>query len=435
MRFPIKTTIALVVLGGAAAASYSPAKQFLKDRYRVLYQEEEVSTGQVVFEVNSTGTVQPVISYHVGSFVSGPIKKLKVEFNQHVAKDEELALVDPLIYKSNVDRDLAGWVSRKADVNRMRALYRQADNDYRRAEALRKTNKDFVSDTEFDQFRFNRKSMYAQLNLAVAAVKQAEASLDYSKAQLGYCQITSPVSGVVIDRKIDEGQTLAAQFQTPELFIIANIKDEIYVIATVDEADIGLIRQAKETKQPVHFTVDAYPDDLFMGTIKEVRMNSTTTQNVVTYPVVVSVKPNPEMKLMPGMTANISFQVSERTSALRVPNSALRFFPKPEQVRAEDRPLLEGVIPQADKEKEKNKQSTEPTPSAREKAAANRKRTHRHVWVVDGEFLRAVEVVIGINDSKFTEIVSGDLPPGTKIVTGVGVKVQNQAQVTVEASP
>jgi HlyD family secretion protein len=437
MRFPIKTTIALVVLGGAGAAAYAPAKQFLKDRYRVQYQEEEVSLGSVVFEVNSTGTVQPVISYHVGSFVSGPIKKLKVEFNQHVSRDEELALVDPLIYKSNVDRDLAGLVSRKADVNRLRALYRQADNDYRRAEALRKTNKDFVSETEFDQFRFNRKSMYAQLNLAVAAVKQAEASLDYSKAQLGYCKIISPVSGVVIDRKIDEGQTLAAQFQTPELFIIANIKDEIYVIATVDEADIGLIRQAKETKQPVHFTVDAYPDDLFTGTIKEVRMNSTTTQNVVTYPVVVSVKPNPDMKLMPGMTANISFQVAERTSALRVPNSALRFFPKPEQVRPEDRPLLEGITPQADKEKEKNKQSTEPTPSAREKAAANKKRTHRHVWVVEGELLRAVEVVIGINDNKFTEIVSGDLTAGSKVVTGVGVKAQgqNQAQVTVEANP
>src|SRR5260370_488876 len=424
MRFPIKTTIALVVLGGAAAASYAPAKQFLKDRYRVQYQEEEVSTGPVVFEVNSTGTVQPVISYHVGSFVSGPIKKLKVEFNQQVAKDEELALVDPLIYQSNVDRDKAALLSRDADVERVNALLHQADNDLRRAEALRKTNKDFVSDTEYDQFSFNRVSLVAQLKLAVAAVEQGKASLDYSKAQLGYCRITSPVDGVVIDRKIDEGQTLAAQFQTPELFIIADIQKEIYVIATVDEADIGLIRQAKETKQPVHFTVDAYPDDLFTGTIKEVRMNSTTTQNVVTYPVVVSVKPNPDMKLMPGMTANISFQVSDRTSALRVPNSALRFFPKPEQVRAEDRPLLEGVTPQADKEKEKNKQSTEPTPSAREKAAANRKRTHRHLWVVDGEFLRAVEVVIGNKHGKVTGVGSSDLPAGTKTLPELASKAQ-----------
>jgi HlyD family secretion protein len=210
-------------------------------------------------------------------------------------------------------------------------------------------------------------------------------------------------------------------------------------MATVDEADIGLIRQAQAGKQPVHFTVDAYPDDLFKGTIKEVRMNSTTTQNVVTYPVVVSVKPNPDMKLMPGMTANISFQVSDRPLAKRIPNSALRFFPKPEQVRPEDRPLLEGATSQAEREKEKerNKQSTDPTPSAREKAAANRKRTHRHVWVLDGEFLRAVEIVVGINDNKYTEIVSGDLTAGSKVVTGIGVTGETpaQAQVTVEASP
>lgn len=435
MRFPIKTTAVIVVLGGVAAASYSPAKQFLKDRYRVQYQEEGVTTGPVVFEVNSTGTVQPVLSVHIGSFVSGPIVELHVEFNQQVKKGELLAKIDPLIYKANLDRDDAALVRCRADVDRAKAVLQQAINDERRAEALRASNKDFVSDTEMDQFRFNKQSLDAQLKLADAAVKQAEASKEYSKANLDYCEIRSPVDGVVIDRKIDPGQTLAAQFQTPELFIIApDIKKEMHVIATVDEADIGLLRQAKDASQPVHFTVDAYPDDLFEGRIKEVRMNSTTTQNVVTYPVVVTV-PNPDMKLMPGMTANISFQVSERKSALRVPNAALRFFPKTEQVRPEDRPLLEGATSQAEKEKEKNKQSTEPTPSAREKAAANRKRTHRHIWVVDGEFLRAVEVVIGINDNKFTEIASGDLPAGAKVVTGLGVKVDSGSHVTVEASP
>jgi HlyD family secretion protein len=442
MRFPIKTTIALVVLGGAGAAAYAPAKQFLKERYRVQYQEEEVTTGPVVFEINSTGTVQPVTSYHVGSFVSGPIAELHVEFNQDVKKGYLLAKVDPLIYQSNVDRDEAGLVTRIADVERVRALLRQAENDLERAEALREKNADFVSETEMDQFKFNYKSLKAQRQLAKAAVKQAKASLEYSKAQLGYCNITAPVDGVVIDRKIDEGQTLAAQFQTPELFIIADIKQKIYVIATVDEADIGLIRQAQKRQveekkdDTAKFTVDAYPDDLFTGTIHEVRMNSTTTQNVVTYPVVVKVEPNPDMKLMPGMTANISFQIAERTSALRVPNSALRFFPKPEQVRVEDRPLLEGQTTPTQRETEK-KQTTDPIPSAREKAAANKKRTQRHVWVAEGEFLRAVEVVIGINDNKFTEIVSGNLKAGSKVVTGVGVKAQgqNQAQVTVEASP
>jgi len=422
MRFPIKTTAVLVVLGGVTAASYAPAKQYFKDKYRVQYQEEEVTTGPVVFEVNSTGTVQPVISYHVGSFVSGPIVELHVEFNQRVEKGKLLAKVDPLIYQSNVDRDKAALMTRDADVARVRALLKQAKNDYERAEALKKRSEDYVSKTEMDQFEANWESLKAQLKLAEAAVEQARASWEYSKVTLSYCEIRSPVDGVVIDRKIDPGQTLAAQFQTPELFIIADIKNEIHVIATVDEADIGLIRQAQETKQPVHFTVDAYPDDLFEGRIKEVRMNSTTTQNVVTYPVVVSVKPNPDMKLMPGMTANLSFQVSERSSALRVPNVALRFFPKPEQVREEDRKLLEGEKPQTDNDKEK-KQVVEPTPGAREKAIANRKRTHRHVWVEEGEFLRAIEVVTGINDSKYTEIVSGELPPGTKVVTGLKGKM------------
>src|SRR5262249_35270251 len=153
-------------------------------------------------------------------------------------------------------------------------------------------------------------------------------------------EIRAPVDGVVIDRKIDPGQTLAAQFQTPELFIIApDMKKEMYVMASVDEADIGLIRRAQESNQPVHFTVDAYPDDLFEGKIGQVRMNSTTTQNVVTYPVVVTA-PNPDMKLMPGLTANISFQISEKKDTIRIPNAALRFYPKPEQVRPEDRLLL-----------------------------------------------------------------------------------------------
>jgi len=145
-------------------------------------------------------------------------------------------------------------------------------------------------------------------------------------------------------------------------------------------------------------------------------MNSTTVQNVVTYPVVVST-PNLDLKLLPNMTANISFQISEKSDITRIPNAALRFYPKLEQVWSEDRPLLEGLAPQPDKEKDK--QTTEPTPSARDKVAANRKRNQRHIWVQEGEFLRAVEIFTGINDSKYTEVISGDLSPGTKVVTGL----------------
>jgi HlyD family secretion protein len=418
VRLPIKT-LAVLTVAGVAVAAYGPVMQYWKERQRPHYQEEEVSTGPIIFEVNSTGTVQPVLSVHIGSFVSGPIEELHCEFNQQVKKGDLLAKIDERLYLSLVQQNEAALITRKADVERVKALLTQAVNDLRRAEGLRARNKDYVSDTEMDQFRYNRLSLDAQLKLAEAAVKQAEATLDNSRVNLAYCEIRSPVDGIVIDRKIDPGQTLAAQFQTPELFIVApEMKKEMHVIAAVDEADIGLLRKAQEARQPVHFTVDAYPDDLFEGRIAQIRMNSTTTQNVVTYPVVVSA-PNPDMKLMPGMTANISFQVSERSSVLRVPNSALRFYPRTEQVRPEDRALLEGLAPQDDKEKDKD--VSPPSPSARDKATANRRRNHRHVWVQEGEFLKAIAIVTGINDSKNTEVVSGDLTPGTSVVTGIKI--------------
>jgi HlyD family secretion protein len=426
MRLPIKSGIAVLV-GVAAVVSYQPLKEAWRLHNRTVYQEEPLSKGNIVFHVNSTGTVQPVLSVHIGSFASGPIDQLYVEFNQHVTKGQLLAVIDPRLYKANVLRDEAGLVTRQADVDRCKALLQQAVNDEKRATALRAINKDYVSDTEMDQYQFNRLSLDAQLKVAIANVKQAEANLDNSKANLEYTEIKSPVDGIVIDRKIDPGQTLAAQFQTPEMFIVApDMKKEMYVMASVDEADIGLIRQAQEKKNPVHFTVDAYPDDLFQGKVFQIRMNSTTTQNVVTYPVVVSTA-NPDLKLLPGMTANLSFEIEQRSNVLRVPNSALRFYPKPEQVRLEDRAILEGLAPRPDQDKEK----VEISISAPEKAAASKSRNRHHIWVVDGDFLRAVEIQTGISDSKFTAVISGDLAEGDKVVTGIDTSKNGSSQAHV----
>ena len=238
-----------------------------------------------------------------------------------------------------------------------------------------------------DQFHFTRLTYEAQLNLALASIKQAEATLKNSEANLEYTEIRSPEDGVVIERKVDPGQTVAASFQTPELFTIALEMDKhVYVYASVDEADIGLIRDTKlgglagQTHliaqcmaaralapvgvavsssiqvgaaarvtefvatavggRAVKFTVDAYPGDLFEGRVFQIRMNSTTTQNVVTYPVIIEAK-NPDLKLMPGMTANISFQIETKEDVLRVPAAALRFVPQPSQVRPEDRQYVE----------------------------------------------------------------------------------------------
>ena len=187
----------------------------------------------------------------------------------------------------------------------------------------------------------------------------------------------------------------------------------MHVFASVDEADIGLIRDAQLRKQPVRFTVDAYPDDLFEGEIEQVRISSTTTQNVVTYPVVVAA-PNPELKLLPGMTASLSFLINRKTDVLRISNAALRFYPDIKQVRAEDQQLLDGSLDSTE-----GTAPGERTLSAMEKAEAGKSRNRRHVWVEDHGLLKAVEVITWISDSKNTEVVSADLKEGDPLVTGI----------------
>ena len=442
MKLPVKLAIIGVVVVVGGASIIIPARSQLQKMSQPRFRQEPVTHGQIISVVNSTGTVNPVLSISIGSFVSGPIIELPVEFNQKVKKGDLLAQVDPKLFKASVDRDEAGvanaesqlvaakaaLVTREADAERAKALLEQAENDENRAISVRKENKSFVSDTEMDQFKFNRKSLKAQYDLAVASVdqakaaikqadagvKSAKANLVYSIANLQYCEIKAPEDGIIIDRKIDPGQTLAAQFQTPVLFVIGkDMEKKMYITATVDETDIGQIRAAKERNLPVHFTIDSYPDDLFQGKIYQVRMNSTTTQNVVTYPVVVET-PNPELKLMPGMTANLSFQISETTDSLRIPNAALRFYPQIGQVRPEDRKLLEGTQP----DPKESQDSATVKRSAIETAETRQKRNKRHVWVVDGRFLKAIEVTTGISDHKYTQLISGDLTDGQMLVTG-----------------
>jgi HlyD family secretion protein len=427
MRFPTKTVITVSVLAIAAVFSYKPLLAYWKERTRTKYRESAVTEGSIVSVVNSTGTVKPVLSVSVGSFVSGPIESLYVDFNADVKKGDLLAKIDPRLYEANVARDRAVLANQKAQVQRVTALLQQARNDESRAEKLRAENKEYLSDTEMDKFHFSRLSLEAELTVAESSVEQADASLENSVANLGYTEIRSPVDGIVIDRKIDPGQTLAAQFQTPELFVVApGMRERMHVFASVDEADIGMIREAQQLNYPVHFTVDAYPDDVFDGQIHQIRRSSSTTQNVVTYPVVV-VASNLDLKLLPGMTASISFQVGECQDVLRIPNAALRFFPQQEQVRVADRKLLDVGSDTADEVDSANAKR-----SATAKAAVARNRNRRHVWVVDGEFLRAVEVVVGMSDHQYTQLVSGDLTAGQKLVTGTQQKQRSGASASVE---
>ncbi len=418
MKFLIKTVLVLIVLGIVGAGAYF----YFKTRWNVptKFRKAEIVRGDISSVVNASGTVQPVLRVSIGSVVSGPVKELNVDFNSKVKKDQILATIDPRIYEATVARDRAALATQRAEIERAKAQLQQAVNDEQRALAFRAENADYISDAEMDQYKFNRIALQAQLKVAEAAVQQAEGSLQNSETNLKYTEIRSPVDGVVIDRKIDPGQTLAASFQTPEMFIVAPEMDKrMYVNAAVDEADIGQIRNAQEKKQKVHFTVDAYPEDLFDGDIYQIRLNPTTTQNVVTYTVVVEAR-NPDMKLLPGMTATLSFKVDECRDVLKIPNAALRFYPKQEQVRPQDHKLLEGIDeanPANNDEQDPDTSATQPP--ATERAKAGRQRHRRHVWVVDGDFLRAVPIVTGLSDYQYTQLVSGDLKKGQELVTGV----------------
>lgn len=419
MRRLFRWLLILTVLTGTVAAGYGPAVEYWKKRNQTQWRVAEVVTGNITAVVNATGKAQPVRKITVGSFVSGPIDTSvpMVGYNAEVTKGQLLAKIDTRIYEANLKRDLASLESRKADQRKAAAQLMQAKRDLDRAMKLRQEDKSFIAQAEMDKFYFTVLSLEAQEALAVASVSVADAQLSFSQAQMEYCEIRAPESGIVTHRMIEPGQTLAAQFQAPELFVIApNLRERIDLLVSVDEAEIGLIRRAHDKQLPVTFTVDAYTDELFEGKIVEVRMNATTSQNVVTYPVIVS-SSNPELKVLPGMTASISFQVDQRAGVVKIPNSALRFFPNPKQVRKEDRPLVEGTVEATDEEG-KAVQS-ERSLSAVERAEVRRKRNIRHVWIAEGDLLRAIPVETGLSDSQFTEMTSGDLKVGDKVVIGV----------------
>jgi HlyD family secretion protein len=410
MRRLLRWVIILGVLFGLLFAASIPLKAWWQKRSEVRFLTGTVSKGRVETVVNSTGTVKPVLSVSVGAFTSGPIKEIYVDFNSVVKKGDLIALIDPKLAEAAVKRDEAALEAQRADLLRVEAMLKRSANDEARARRLQEVKKDFLSETDMDNYYFTRLQNEALVALGKASIIQAQATLENSKANLAYTKITSPVDGVVIERKVDPGQTVAASFQTPELFIIAPEMDKhMYIYASVDEADIGQIRLAQEKNKAVKFTVDAYTGDLFDGKIYQIRKNSTTTQNVVTYPVIIEA-PNPDMKLLPGMTANISFQIESKENVLRVPIAAFRYMPTIFQVRPEDRHLVTIGTPAPT--------NAQPKTSAADKAEQARNRQRRHVWVQDGLFLRAVPVTLGLMDNQFAEIVSGELTDGQQIVIG-----------------
>jgi HlyD family secretion protein len=281
------------------------------------YRTVAVEKGELVQTVRASGTVKPIRLVEVGTQVNGPIQTLYVDFNDQVKTGDLVAQIEPTVYKARLAQEQANVLQSEASVDQAQAKLAQSEKDLLRSRELAK--RDMLSQADLDAALAMRDTLAAQLKVALADVEQSKASLQLAQANLNYTVIRSPVDGVVIKRNVSAGQTVVASMSAPVLFQIALDLKQVEIEAGVPEADIGMIRVG----QKVTFTVDAYPNE-FHGTVAQIRLAATMSQNVVTYPVIIRAE-NPEVKLFPGMTANVVCEVARREGVLKVPNSVMRF--------------------------------------------------------------------------------------------------------------
>ena len=367
-----KIWIAVIVIVVIAVAAWALSGG--KKEEEINFKEEAVKTETLQNSVTATGTIEAVTSVTVGTQVSGIVNKLYVDYNSQVKKGQVIAELDKTNLLSELNTAKANLASatsnlsyQAANMNRYQTLYK----------------KGLVSADEYE----NALLTYRQAKEQVASSKE---NVQKAQTNLGYATITSPIDGTVISKSVEEGQTVAASFNTPELFTIAKDLTNMQVVANVDEADIGGVKEGDR----VTFTVDAYPDDTFEGTVKQVRLEATTTNNVVTYEVVISA-PNTDLKLKPGLTANVTIYTQERSGVLAVANKALRFTPTKETV-GKDMKIVDC--------KGKNK-----------------------VWTLSDKTLTAHSVTIGQTDGVHTEIIKG-IKKGQKIVTEIIVNTPEEEE-------
>lgn len=362
----------------------------------VRYRTAPVERGSIVSTITATGTINPITTVQVGSQVSGMIESLHADFNSKVKAGQVVARIDPFPYRARRDQAEATLANANASVTKARTDLAQRKREMDRAKAL--VGQQFVSQNEMDVALTAYEGAVAQLKLAEAAVKQAAAALEAAELDLKYTVIRSPVDGVVISRQVEVGQRISANFSIPTLFLIAEDVTKMQVDTNVSEADIGGITEGKEAG----FTVDAYPGEMFQGKVRQVRNAPINIQNVVTYDVVVEVE-NPNFRLKPGMTANVSIVVARRDNVLKVPNAALRFTPVSGRVAS-----LSG--------------KPASSPSSSSSAAAPSDGRVKPVWTLDavGDPVNTY-VQVGISDGLFTEAGTGELKEGDQVIVGIEV--------------
>jgi HlyD family secretion protein len=390
VRLRLATALSLACLAFAGCKRGEPTA----------YRTETVTRGPISEVVSATGDVSAIVTVNVGSQVSGIVSKLYVDFNSLVKKGQPLADLDPRLFRATLERTQAGLASAQADVEKAQAQLNDALRVEKRTKEL--VEQKLVSQQDVDSAVANREQMAAALSSTKAKVLQARADRDMAAANLEFARITSPIDGIVVSRAVDVGQTVAASFQTPTMFTIANDLTKMQVLAHIDEADVGKVHEGEEAR----FTVDAYPGDEFNGVIREVRQAPNTIQNVVTYDAVIDAA-NPERKLRQGMTAAVKVLTGHKDNVVRVSNAALRW--KPDAAAAPEQPA--GQNPRGDRTMARTERRSAGAPGS--PALGKPARLYK---VADGKPV-PVDVRIGISDGQRTEIVSG-LAENDAVVVG-----------------
>jgi HlyD family secretion protein len=392
-------TVALATLGGTAWFY-----QRADGKETPAYRTAAVMRGSVTSTVSATGTLQAVQTVQVGTQVSGQVAQILVDFNDHVKKGQLLARIDPTLQQQAVE-------DAQAQLEKTQAQLTQAQDEFTREKALLDAR--VITQSEFD-------ATQSTFSVQQATVKSAQIALDRAKQNLAYTSIYSPIDGVIVERNVDVGQTVAASLSAPQLFLIANDLSEMQILASVDESDIGQIKES----QPVQFTVQSYPNQQFSGKVKQVRLQSTTTDNVVNYTAVIGVK-NQGGKLLPGMTATVQFTTASATDVLTVPNAALRIKPTAAML-AEARaaqPTRESASGGTSSQGASGQGRTTPRPA----------KSGSVVWYVDeNKALHMARVTTGITDGQKTEVTGEAIKEGTQVVVALAA-ADNAAAATTTA--
>ncbi len=363
------------------------------------FRTEKITKGDLTTVITATGAMNAVTTVLVGTQVSGTIKTLHADFNSRVKKGQMIAQIDPALFQAQVEQARANLVTAKANLAKAEVAVVDTRRTLERNREL--FSKNLIARSDLDTAETNYDSAVAQVNANKAQVEQAAAALSTAVTNLAYTRILSPVDGIVVSRNVDVGQTVAASFQTPTLFNIAQDLTKMQIDTNVAEADVGRIKVGQE----VDFTVDAYPDTTFKGRVGQIRIAPITIQNVVTYDVVIVVD-NQQLKLMPGMTANVSVIVEEKKDVLKVPNAALRFKPS-DRAKGGPADLVKGGS------------------AAKAKAGTGEKGPG--VWIIENEKPKRIRVSVGISDGSYTELVSGELKEGQDVIVESLTKPKQQS--------